>query len=236
MVIFLKKKYVMWTIAFTVLFSIIYLTNYNISKTTINMPVTNKVIVLDAGHGGIDPGALGKSTLEKDINLKISLKIRTLLEESGALVILTREKDESLYIEDGKKSIRQRYNENLKNRKKLIKESKADIFVSIHLNSFTDPKYYGAHVLYPKNDEYGKQLATFIQEEMRRVIDKDNNRKAKVRSDLYLFKENGVASTLIECGFLSNLNEENLLKSDEYQDKIAWSIYAGIQKYFNSLQ
>ncbi len=71
---------------------------------------------------------------------------------------------------------------------------------------------------------------------MRRVIDKDNNRQAKARDNLYLFKENGVASALIECGFLSNLNEENLLKSDEYQDKIAWAIYAGIQKYFNSLQ
>ncbi|MEJ8552936.1 N-acetylmuramoyl-L-alanine amidase CwlD [Tepidibacter sp. Z1-5] len=236
MVIFLRKKYVMWTIAFTMLFCIIYLTNYNISKTTINMPVTNKVIIVDAGHGGIDPGALGKNSLEKDINLKIALKVRSLLEESGALVILTREKDESLYIEDGKKTIRQRYNENLKNRKQLIKESKADIFVSIHLNSFTDSKYYGAHVLYPKNDIYGKQLATFIQEEMRRVIDKDNNREAKGRNDLYLFKGNGVASALIECGFLSNLNEENLLKSDEYQDKIAWSIYAGIQKYFNSIQ
>ncbi len=138
MVIFLKKKCVMWTIAFTILICIICLTNYNISKTTINMPVTNKVIVVDAGHGGIDPGALGQNTLEKEINLKIVLKVRSLLEESGALVILTREKDESLYIEDGKKTIRQRYNENLRNRKQLIKESKADIFVSIHLNSFTE--------------------------------------------------------------------------------------------------
>ncbi|CAH2215188.1 N-acetylmuramoyl-L-alanine amidase CwlD [Tepidibacter aestuarii] len=236
MVIVLKKKYVIWTIAFAMILCIIYLTNYNISKTTINMPVTNKVIIVDAGHGGIDPGALGKNSLEKDINLKIALKVRSLLEESGALVILTREKDESLYIEDGKKSIRQRYNENLRNRKQLIKESKADVFISIHLNSFTNSKYYGAQVLYPKNDKYGKQLATFIQEEMRRVIDKDNNREAKMRADLYLFKENGVASALIECGFLSNLKEEDLLKSDEYQEKIAWSIYAGIQKYFNSLQ
>lgn len=236
MVIVLKKKYLAWIIASTMLLCIIYLTNYNTSKTTINMPVTNKVIIVDAGHGGIDPGALGKNTLEKDINLKIALKVRSLLEESGALVILTREKDESLHIENGKKTIRQRYNENLKNRKQLIKESKADIFISIHLNSFTDPKYYGAHVLYPKNDEYGKQLATFIQEEMRRIIDKNNNRKPKERNNLYLFKENGVASALIECGFLSNLKEENLLKSNEYQDKIAWAIYAGIQRYFNSLQ
>ncbi|WP_242967914.1 N-acetylmuramoyl-L-alanine amidase CwlD [Tepidibacter mesophilus] len=236
MVIFLRKKYTLWTIAFTMVFCIIYLTNYNISKNTINMPVTNKVIIIDAGHGGIDPGALGKSSLEKDINLKIALKVRSLLEESGALVILTREKDESLYIEDGNKSIRQKYNENLRNRKQLIKESKADMFISIHLNSFSQSKYYGAQVLYPKNDEYGKQLAIFIQEEMRRVIDKNNDRQAKQRDNLYLFKGNEVASALIECGFLSNSNEEKLLKTDEYQDKIAWAIYAGIQKYFNSLQ
>lgn len=220
---------------FIILLGIIVLINHNTSKTTINMPVTNKVIILDAGHGGIDPGALGKTALEKDINLKIALKLRSFLEESGALVLLTREKDESLYIKENNKTIRQKYNENLRNRKKIIKESKADIFVSIHMNSFPNGKYYGAQTLYPKNDEEGKKLAILIQEELKRVLDKNNNRQSKGRDNLYLLKGNDIPSVLIECGFLSNLKEEDLLKTEDYQNKIAWAIYIGIQKYFNSV-
>ncbi len=231
--IFLNKKYIFTGIAFIAFFGILFLIHHNVTKETINMPVTNKVILLDAGHGGIDSGAVGKTALEKDINLKIVLKIRSLLEESGALVFLSREEDESLYIEDKNKTIRQRYNENLKNRKLLIKESKADIFVSIHLNSFSKEKYYGAQSLYPTGDEESKVLAKCIQEELKRVLDKNNERKVKGRDDLYLFKNNTVPSVLIECGFLSNEREEALLKKEEYQEKIAWAIYLGIQKYFS---
>ena len=102
------------------------------------MPVANKTIVLDAGHGWIDPGAMNKdkTILEKDVNLEITKKLRDLLESSGATVIMTRDRDVSIYQEDGNKTTRQKYNENLKNRKKIINESNADIFVSIHLNAF----------------------------------------------------------------------------------------------------
>lgn len=234
MIIFLNKKSA-YLIAFIIMLlsGIIILINYNTTKTAINMPVTNKVIVLDAGHGGIDPGASNGNSLEKDINLKVTLKVRALLEESGALVLLTREKDESLYVDDKNKTIRQRYNENLKNRKSLIKDSKGDIFISIHLNSFPQKKYYGAQTIYVKNDEESKKLAKCIQEELRRVLDKNNNREIKGRNDLYLLKDTNIPSVLIECGFLSNDNEKELLKSDKYQEKIAWAIYLGIQKYFS---
>lgn len=234
MIIFLNKKSAYLIVFIVIVLSgIITLITYNTTKTTINMPVTNKVIVLDAGHGGMDPGASNSNSLEKDINLKITLKVRSLLEESGALVLLTREKDESLYIDDKNKSTRQKYNENLKNRKKLIKESKADVFVSIHLNSFPQKKYYGAQTLYIKNDEESKKLAKFIQDELRRILDKNNYREIKGRDDLYLLKDINIPSVLIECGFLSNDNEKELLKSDKYQEKIAWAIYIGIQKYFS---
>lgn len=115
-------------------------------------PITNKTIILDAGHGGIDPGALTKdhSTNEKEVNLAITQKLRELIESSGGLVILTREDDSSLYKEEGNKTIRQKYNENLKNRKKIIDESEADMFVSIHLNAFEQSKYYGAQTFYPR--------------------------------------------------------------------------------------
>ena len=202
------------------------------------MPVTDKTIVLDAGHGGIDPGAMNKdkTVLEKDINLQITMKIKELIEASGGNVILTRDKDVSLYEEGNNKTTRQKYNENLRNRKKIIENSQADMFISIHLNSFEDSKYYGAQTFYPAGKEDGKSLAQMIQTELKRVVDNTNNREIKPREDLYLIKENQMPSVLIECGFLSNENEAKLLADEEYQEKIAWAIYVGIQKYFNEYE
>ena len=154
------------------------------------MPITNKTIIVDAGHGGIDPGAMtdDESIKEKDVNLKITMKLKELLEASGAMVILTRNDDTSLYKEEEGKTIRQKYNENLKNRKKIIKESSADMFVSIHLNKFEQSKYYGAQTFYPYGKDEDKQLATYIQAELKRVVDNTNNREIKPRNDLYLLK------------------------------------------------
>lgn len=202
------------------------------------MPITNKTIIVDAGHGGIDPGSMtdDQSVKEKDVNLKITKKVKELLEASGAMVILTRNDDTSLYTEESGKTIRQKYNENLKNRKKIIQESSADMFISIHLNEFQESKYYGAQTFYPAGKEDDKQLATYIQGELKRVVDKTNNRKIKSTNDIYLIKDNEIPSTLIECGFLSNDKEAKLLNDEEYQDRIAWSIYVGIQKYFSETE
>lgn len=199
------------------------------------MPITNKTIIVDAGHGGIDPGAMtdDESIKEKDVNLKITMKLKELLEASGAMVILTRNDDTSLYKEEEGKTIRQKYNENLKNRKKIIKESSADMFVSIHLNKFEQSKYYGAQTFYPYGKDEDKLLATYIQAELKRVVDNTNNREIKPRNDLYLLKENEIPSTLIECGFLSNDKEAKLLNDEKYQNEIAWAIYVGIQRYFS---
>ena len=197
---------------------------------------TNKGLLLDAGHGGIDPGATNedKSILEKDINLQITLKLRELLESSGCLVLLTREEDTSLYEEEAGKTTRQKYNENLKNRRKMIEESGVDAFVSIHLNKFEQSKYYGAQTFYPEGQNDSKLLSQFIQDELKRVVDKTNQRKIKPSKDIYLLKENKIPSVLIECGFLSNEKESKLLNDEKYQEKVAWAIYAGIQKYFGS--
>ena len=202
------------------------------------MPITNKTIIVDAGHGGIDPGSMtdDQSVKEKDVNLKITKKVKELLEASGAMVILTRNDDTSLYTEQVGKTIRQKYNENLKNRKKIIQESYADMFISIHLNKFQESKYYGAQTFYPAGKEDDKQLATYIQGELKRVVDKTNNRKIKSTNDIYLIKDNEIPSTLIECGFLSNDKEAKLLNDEEYQDQIAWAIYVGIQKYFSETE
>lgn len=200
------------------------------------MPITSKTIIVDAGHGGIDPGSMtdDESIKEKDVNLKIAKKVKELIEASGAVVILTRNDDTSLYTEEAGKTIRQKYNENLRNRKKIIQESSADMFVSIHLNKFPQSsKYYGAQTFYPEGKEEDKKLATYIQSELKRVVDNTNNRQIKPSNDIYLIKDNKIPSTLIECGFLSNDKEAKLLNDEEYQDQIAWAIYVGIQKYFS---
>ena len=230
-----KLKYIIIFVA--VIITIIFIvkiknTSDEVMKYT---PITNKTIILDAGHGGIDPGAMSSdgSVLEKDINLQITKKIKKLIEASGGNVILTREKDVSLYEEGENKTTRQKYNENLKNRKKIIVESQADMFVSIHLNSFQDSKYYGAQTFYPTGKEDSEALAKMVQIELKQTVDDTNNREIKPRDDLYLIKDNKMPSILIECGFLSNEKEAKLLTEEEYQDKIAWAIYVGIQKYFN---
>lgn len=191
----------------------------------------DKVIVVDAGHGGIDGGAVGRSgVLESHINLEIALRLRKLLEQKGAIVLLTRDEDVGLYSDTGR--IRDKKNEDLRNRKKLIEESKADIFVSIHLNSFPQPQYYGAQTFYPKNSEESKKLAEIIQEELIRVLNNGNNRVSKEKGDVYLLKSCIIPTVLVECGFLSNDKEEKLLKSPTYQEKVAWGIYVGILRYF----
>lgn len=232
-------KHIIFSVIAVVLISVSVIEIKNVSDEVINsMPVTNKTIIVDAGHGGIDSGTLNKdkTVLEKEVNLAITQKLRELLESSGALVILTREDDSSLYEEDGKKTTRQKYNENLKNRKKVIKESNADMFLSIHMNALEGKnasKYYGAQTFYPSGKEDSTKLSKNIQQELKRVVDETNNREIKPRDDLYLLKENDIPSTLIECGFLSNDKEAELLTNEDYQEKIAWAIYVGIQKYFS---
>ena len=233
------KKNIKRIILGLVLVSCIYVAIKEINSKTNEvmeyMPITNKTIVLDAGHGGADPGSLNKeeTIYEKDVNLAIVLKLRELIESSGGMVILTREQDDNLYIESGDKTRRQKYNESLKNRKQVVVDSKADIFVSIHLNKFEQEKYYGAQTFYPKGKDESKILSQIIQEELKRVVDETNNREIKPTDDIYMLKDNDIPSILIECGFLSNTKEAELLTNEEYQEKIAWAIYVGIQRYFS---
>ncbi len=203
---------------------------------TMYLPITNKVIAIDAGHGGIDPGAVGKQgKMEDDINLDIVLKLRKLIEQNGGIVILTRDEDTGLYTENSP-TIRAKKNEDLRNRRILINESEPDVFLSIHLNSFPQSQYYGAQAFYKKGCEESKKLALLIQEELRNVLDKNNKRVPQPRDSVYLIREVTVPSVLIECGFMSNPQEEKLLNDPKYQEKIAWSIYIGMIRYFNELE
>lgn len=233
-IIILKKKWIIWTMIIAIILMGMILA-YLLNKTTkvVSLPTLRKVIIIDPGHGGIDGGMVGTTTgvYESQINLEISNKVRKYLEESGSLVLMTRDQDVGLYTEEG--SVRKKKNEDLRNRKRLFDESSADIVISIHSNSFTQSKYYGAQSFYNPNCEDSKLIAELIQEELVRVLDNGNTRKAKVKKDVYILKNVKIPTVIVECGFLSNPKEERLLNDPDYQEKIAWSIYVGILKYFD---
>lgn len=233
-----KKKWKVSGIVFIFIISSIIFVQYNrhyyrIVATNLLYPNFDKVVVIDAGHGGVDPGKTGnQGAHEKDLNLQIAQKLRSYIEESGGVAVLTRGEDVGLYTEESD-SIREKKNEDLRNRRKLIQESNGDMFISIHLNSFPSPQYYGAQSFYLEGDEESKLLAKFIQEELLRVLDRGNNRQAKATDSYYILKENPVPSILVEGGFLSNPEEERLLNDENYQNQLAWAIFTGIMDYFS---
>lgn len=199
------------------------------------IPSGSRVIIVDAGHGGIDGGAIGKNgTVEKTINLEIAKKLKAYIEEHGDTCIMIREVDEGLYSEYRAGETRKR--QDLKKRKEIIKEYNADALVSIHLNSFPQTQYYGAQVFYPKGDSESEMLAKCTQEELVKILNRNNKRVEKSTDTYYIILNNAIPSILVECGFLSNPEEEKLLNSEDYQNKIAWAIYCGIMKYFTSLK
>jgi len=196
----------------------------------ISLPTTTKVIVIDPGHGGFDPGKLGdKGKHEKAINLAISLYLREYLEQSGSIVIMTREEDVDLYVDDG--SGRRKKTIDLTNRKDIVTKNKPHVLISIHVNSFPQSRYYGAQTFYSEDNEESRELAIIILEELARVLNEDNKREALKNDDVYMIKGLDIPAVLIECGFLSNPQEEQRLNDPQYQQKIAWSIYVGLQRY-----
>ena len=189
-------------------------------------------IVIDPGHGGIDGGAESKGGIcEKDINLAISLALRDLAEEAGWRVIMTREKDEGLY-EEGKGSIRSKKVEDIKKRQKIINESDADAAISIHLNSYPSQSVKGAQAFYSKSSDEGKVIAEMIQERIREDVDQENERQALTKDDIAIMKNNSFPLVLVECGFLSNDLEVELLQEKEYQKKLAKCIFDSLKEYF----
>lgn len=201
------------------------------TTATFSLPIRSTVVVIDAGHGGRDPGASGNSGVtEEEVNLKVALKLRRLIEQGGGTAIMIREDDSGLYTEGGNGS-ETRKSEDLRNRHVLINSCGADILISIHLNSFPQSQYYGAQTFYLKNDEKSRKLAESIQNEVIKILDRGNDRKAKPTDSIYILKNNNMPGALVECGFLSNHEEERLLDDEHYQEKVAWSIFVGIVRY-----
>lgn len=188
------------------------------------MPLTGKTIVIDPGHGREDPGTSYGNVYEKDINLAISLYLEKELGALGAEVILTRDGDYDL----SKPDATYRKKSDFDNRIKLINESNASMYISIHLNYLSDTRYSGPQVFYNGED---KKLAETIQSAMNKDLNGDRVVK-KIPSDTYMYNKLKISGLLIECGFLSNYKERELLQTKEYQIKVAKSIANGILEYF----
>lgn len=183
-----------------------------------------KIVVIDAGHGGDDPGKIGiNNALEKEINLEIAKEIKKYLEKSNITVIMTREDENSL--DDNKK-------EDMRKRVKIIDASNAKFAVSIHQNSFPSEAEKGAQVFYYSASEEGEKLAQILQSSLKKM-DTTNRREIKENNNYFLLKRTKIPTVIVECGFLSNWEEAERLKGIEYQKEIAGAISKGILEYLN---
>ncbi len=190
----------------------------------LNNKLMGKIIVLDAGHGGKDKGTMVNGIYESDINLDIVLKLRDELVKQGVEVLLTRDGDYDLSSPD----VDRRKKSDFDNRIRLINNSNADLYLSIHINFLSNKKYYGSQVFYTKDNE---KLALAIQKKFNEKLESPMKVK-KLSNTIYMYKNLEVPGVLIECGFLSNDKERNLLKSDEYQSKLVDTIILGLIEYY----
>lgn len=191
--------------------------------------VASRVIVIDPGHGGVDPGAVSSSgTREKDLTLQVGQRLSRLFTEAGSSVIMTREKDEDL-ADPGTKGLLERKRQDLARRVACANMNQADFFISIHVNSFPSSRWWGAQTFYLRGSEEGKKLAESIQGELVRVS-VENNRKAK-GEEYYILEKAQVTAVNVEIGFMSNAVEEKMMKDPVYQDKLARAIYSGVVRY-----
>lgn len=234
--IILSKKRIMIVVSVIMVALFTFAIQTNTKNTnvvqTVALPVSNKVIVLDAGHGKPDEGAQSSNgTTEAETNLKITLKVQSLLEQSGATVILTRSDDEAIYDLDSK-TLKQKKISDIHNRVKIGNEAQADIFVSIHLNKIPQEQYWGWQCFYKEGNEQSIKLAKSLQENLNESIQRENKRVAMKLENVYIMKHVEIPISIVECGFLSNKEEEKMLLEDEYQNKLAWGIYNGIMDYF----
>lgn len=191
--------------------------------------VAGKTILIDPGHGGEDPGKVSPNGIfEKDINLAVAQKLYALLLQGGGDVYLTRTEDRALSNQES--TIRARKRADLQKRVEMITEKRADLYIAIHCNAFPGARWSGAQTFYAPNVPGSKELATCIQEELLAFPGK-TTRQAKEDSTSYIFKRGKIPLVNVELGFLSNPQEEILLQDATYQDKLVWSIYAGVVRY-----
>lgn len=221
----IKKKIITKTAIFIVLMIAVFLLCMSLK----NSKAGNKVIVIDVGHGGNDPGKVSvNATMEKDINLAIGLELEKELLARGYTVILTRRLDTNLASD----SASNKKSSDMRNRVQLVNETNADIMISIHQNSFPDNSVKGAQCFYQQGSEKGKALAELIQGYIIKKVDITNKRKAKASTSYYILKNTSCPGVIVECGFLSNSAEEANLKDEQYQHKLAVAIGDALDEFF----
>ncbi len=170
------------------------------------------------------------NTLEKDINLCIAKKLKSLLELNDIKIIMTREEDIGLYSDSDSNKKRA----DMSNRLVVIQSNQADLAISIHQNSFTEEYVKGAQVFYHVKSPQGKKLAEMLQAQLKETIKDGNHRKAKSNDSYYMLKKTECPLVIVECGYLSNVKEADLLLKDEYQEKMAWGIHLAIMQFLNT--
>ncbi len=191
--------------------------------------LSGKIIVVDAGHGGIDPGANRPDVLEKDINLNIALQVRETLRQQGAKVIMTRDTDTELSGLCDNEKVRGRYRRDLNARLEMVEESDADLFVSIHANTSSKPQKRGAECYYYSKSVEGKRLAEALEQQLQTIT---NTTQEAASPPFFVLRRNKVPAVLIEVGYITNAEERDLLQSPEYQRRLAEAIAAGICDYY----
>lgn len=233
MFIFSKKRMIFINLSIVISILIYSLSSNTFSKAQLasSTPISNHTIIVDAGHGSPDGGATGlDGSIESDLNLSIVLKLQNLLESSNCTVILTRSDENGIYEADSN-TIREKKISDMKNRVNIANNSNAEIFVSIHMNKLEQTQYSGWQTFYKNQDEKSRQIAERIQLSLNNFIKKPNSREIKSISGIYLTKNVEIPLVLVECGFLSNAEENKLLQTDSYQNELAWSIYIGLMDY-----
>lgn len=206
------------------LFLIIIISIFNVSASNLTFPLLGKTIYLDAGHGGVDNGATVNNVKEKDLNLQIVYKLKETLTSAGATVLLTRKDDNDI----SNPNALYRKKSDFDNRIKLINNSNADLYISIHQNIYQNKKYSGPQVFYVKDNQ---KLAEIIQKTLNKYL--NTKRKVKTINNTYMYKLLKKKGILIECGFISNDNERYKLKTEEYQLKLSKIITEGIITYYS---
>ena len=233
MVVVKRRKLVVF-ILFIALFSVSLAVYKNDESAVFSGEIT-KVIVLDAGHGLPDGGAVGmRGTIESELNIKIAKILREELTRKGYTVIMTREDENT--ISDGGSTVSERKKNDMHKRLDITNTSNADMFVSIHMNKFTDSRYRGAQVIYSGNFEESEILASSIQKRLHLLPDNESKRvEAKAPKGIFLLKNAKIPAAIVECGFLSNFDEEELLNTEKYQKELAKAILSGIEDYYERI-
>ena len=227
------EKITMAILAFTLCLAVIvHIINTSQLKETLGNAEKGSgyVVVLDAGHGGMDPGKVGiHGEIEKDLNLEITLWVKKYLEMDDVQVVLTRDSDEGLYDAN----VSNKKVQDMKNRVAIIEETGPALTVSIHQNSYPEEYVHGAQVFYYTGSAESKKLAEKIQNRLVVGVDPDNTRQIKANDSYYLLKKTPTPIVIVECGFLSNSEEAKKLTDPSYQKKLAWEIHLGILRYLN---